>query len=93
MIRGVLRGVIEDSLVLWKVQGTIEAEGDGFLISAGSGIVVRIAPGRRSRWVVSDAGGGERECASVVGALSAIRERLEVSAGATLRFAPARRGA
>ena len=88
-----IRGVLEDSLVLWKVQGIIEAEGNGFLISAESGIVVRIAPGCRSRWMVSDAGGGERECASVVGALSAIRERLEVSAGATLRFASTRRGA
>jgi len=89
----VIRSLLEDSLVLWKLRGRVEKDGDAFLICSESGSVVRIAPGRRSRWLVSDAECGERECASMVSALSAIRERLDVSEGLVLRIAPGRRDA
>jgi hypothetical protein len=86
----VIRGLLEESLALWRVPGAVEAHGEGALVRA-AGRVVRIARGRASRWAVSVDGGGERPCASIAGVLSAVRELLEVTGGTRLRIAPGRR--
>lgn len=86
----VIRSLLVDSLALWRVQGTVQETADGYAISVGARRVVHIAAGRASRWVVVAEGCPPRECASIVGVLSAIREALEVSAGAALRIAPGR---
>jgi hypothetical protein len=85
----VIQSVLADSLVIWKIDGTVEKEGDGFAIRIGSRSVAHVGPGRASRWLVRSEE-GEREYASIVGALSAVREVLEVSAGPRLRIAPVR---
>lgn len=86
----VIRSLLTDSLALWRVQGTVQETADGYAIFVGARQVAHIAAGRVSRWVVVAEGGPPRECASIVGVLSAIREALEVSAGAALRIAPGR---
>jgi hypothetical protein len=79
---------LTDSLTLWGVQGAVQETADGYAIFVGSRRVAHVAVGRASRWVVVAEGCPPRECASIVGVLSAVREALEVSAGAALRIAP-----
>ena len=81
-----IRALLADSLALWQVPGEVEVEGEAVVVRA-AGRVIRVLPGRASRWAVSVDGGGGRPCASIAGVLSAVREQVEVAGGAALRIA------
>ncbi len=66
-----MRELLEDSLVLWRVRGRVDVEGEGAVLRCDGGRVVRVAPGRAARWEVRFGTGLPRECASVAGVLSA----------------------
>ena len=85
-----VRRLLMDSLALWRVQGTVQETADGYAILVGPRRVAHVGAGITTRWVVVAEGGPPRECASIVGVLSALREALEVSAGPALRIAPGR---
>jgi hypothetical protein len=100
-----LRDFLADSLVLWRVAGTVEA-GEGpvvAVIRAADGAIVWIErPSGEAppcRWLVRWRGAGEapggpreqrpRPCASLVGMLGAVRGALNVNRGNAVRIAPA----
>ncbi len=85
-----MRELLEDSLVRWRVRGRVEVAGEGAVLRCDGGRVARVAPGRAARWEVRFGTGLPRECASVAGVLSAVRDLLEVSGGLGLRIAPLR---
>lgn len=85
-----IRHLLADSLTVWKVRGSVTREREGVVIHADGHPVVRVAPGYASRWVVQSENGAARPCASIVGALSAVREVLGVSGGVALYITPRR---
>ena len=88
-----IRNLLASSLIVWKVSGNVEHDGEGIVIRAVGRPAVRVGPGRSSRWIVQPEDGPPQQCASIVGALTAVREALGVSGGPALRIAPSRRQA
>lgn len=87
-----IRTFLADSLLLWRVNGTVEA-GNALVIAvirATDGTIVSIErppEGIPFRWLVrSDRA---RPCASIVGMLNAVRSALGVERGSAVRIASA----
>lgn len=87
-----VRTFLADSLLLWRVSGTVET-GEApvvVVIRAADGTLVSIerpAEGMPFRWIVrSDRA---RPCASIVGLLNAVRSALGVERGSAVRIAAA----
>ena len=85
-----IRDFLKDSLILWRVDGTVEP-GEApvvAVIRAGDGTTVRIerkpAP---FRWLVHAE--RPRPCASIAGVLNALRSALGVERGSAIRVTPA----
>ena len=85
-----IRAFLADSLVLWRVSGTVET-GEApvvAVIRATDGMVVSIerpAEGMPFRWLVRSH--RARPCASIVGLLNAVRSALGVERGSAVRIA------
>ena len=78
---------IADSLALWQVQGTVDANDQTIVVHAGNAAIsIQRASDGPFRWVVT-AEGRRRPCASVLGVLNALRRALNVDRGAPLRIA------
>jgi hypothetical protein len=88
-----IRDLLTSSLIVWKVSGNVECDGEDIVIRPIARPAVRIGPGRSSRWIVQPEDGPPHQCASIVGALTAVREALGVSGGPALRIGPSRREA
>lgn len=84
-----IRSLLADSLAVWKLRGSVTEDDKGVLIRIDGGPTVRVASGHRIRWIVQSEGDSPRDCSSIVGVLSAVREALAVSGGPALRISPA----
>jgi hypothetical protein len=70
-----LRDVLSGALRLWDVAGTVEADEDGFIVTAG-GAALRILRRAPRGWLVIQAGETLGEHAGVSGLLRHLREEL-----------------
>jgi G3E family GTPase len=103
-MRELLHSVLTETLALWNVRGTVEADESSAVVRTDDGAIVwieRAPPMLPFRWSARWRAAGEptgsgrekrpRGCASFVGVLAAMRAALGIDRGAALRVAPAAR--
>ena len=74
-----LPDVLSGALRLWEVEGTIEADDDGWIVAAG-GATLRVAPRAPHGWLVTRGAETLGEHAGVPGLLRQLREELAPNA-------------
>ena len=70
-----LRDVLAGALRLWDVAGTVEADEDGWIVTAG-GATLRIVPRTPRGWLIVSGNETLGEHAGLQGLLRALREEL-----------------
>ena len=86
-----LRDFLEQTLLLWNVEGAVAERGEALVLHAcGREISIERADAAPFRWFVRRSDEPRaRGCASLLGVLSALRMALDVDRGTPLRVAPA----